>query len=157
MDPVLFAKLVSIPGAFFLGSYNFTFSQNVVPHLYRQTASVATPIFDKIFHRGGATIMPVAACAIAANCYLAYRGDKTHRRMYGAAAVLIASSLPLTNLVMLPGINRLIEIGRDTALQSQGQTQSEVVALLRKWVAQNYFRGSLHLTAGMVGLLAALT
>jgi hypothetical protein len=157
MDSKLTAQTISISSAFFLGSYNTTFSQNVVPHLYNQPASLAAPIFDKIFHKGGQTIMPIATVAIATNCYLAYQSDGMARRLYGTAAALIFASLPLTKLVMMSGISRIIAIARDVSLQGDKRVDVEVAALLRTWVAQNYFRGSLHLTAGLLGLFAALS
>lgn len=158
MDSTLAAQIISISSAFFLGSYNTTFSQNVIPHLYTLPASITAPIFDKIFHKGGQTIMPIATVAIAANCYLAYRSDDTSsRQLYGTAAALIFASLPLTRFVMMPGISRLIAVGRDISLQGDKRIDAEVVRLLKSWVAQNYFRGSLHLTAGLLGLFAALS
>ena len=157
MDSTLTAQIISISSAFFLGSYNTTFSQNVIPHLYNLPSSVSTPLFDKIFHKGGATIMPIATVAIAANCYLAYNSDGTTRKLYGSAAALIFASLPLTKFVMMPGIQRLTEVGRSAALQSKGGVDAEVTQLLKTWVKQNYFRGSLHLTAGLLGLFAALS
>ncbi|KAH0283454.1 hypothetical protein M436DRAFT_82386 [Aureobasidium namibiae CBS 147.97] len=157
MDSTLTAQIISISGAFFLGSYNTTFSQNVIPHLYNLPSSISTPLFDKIFHKGGATIMPIATVAIAANCYLAYNSDGTTRKLYGSAAILVLASLPLTKFVMMPGIQRLVDIGRSAALQSKGVVDTEVTTLLKTWVKQNYFRGSLHLTAGLLGLFAALS
>jgi hypothetical protein len=156
MDSKLATQIISISSAFFLGSYNTTFSQNVVPHLYNQSASIAAPLFDKIFHKGGQTIMPITTVAIATNCYLAYQSDGMSRRLYGTAAALIFASLPLTKFVMMPDISRVIAIARDVNLQGDKRVDVEVAALLRTWVAQNYFRGSLHLTAGLLGLFVAL-
>jgi hypothetical protein len=157
MDSKLAAQLVSNSSAFFLGSYNTTFSQNVVPHLYDQTASVAAPIFDKIFHKGGATIMPIATIAITVNCYLAYQSDGILRWLYGTAAALILASLPLAKVVMMPGIDRIIAIARDIGLQGDKRVDVEVATLLKSWVAQNYLRGSLHMTAGFMELFAVLS
>jgi hypothetical protein len=158
MDSKLVAQLVSISSAFFLGSYNTTFFQNVIPHLYTLPSSISAPLFDKIFHKGGQTIMPIATVAIAANCYLAYQSDdKSSRQLHGTAAALIFASLPLTKFVMMPGISRLIAVGRDVTLQGDKRIDAEVVRLLKSWVAQNYFRGSLHLTAGLLGLFATLS
>jgi hypothetical protein len=158
MDSTLTAQIISISSAFFLGSYNTTFSQNVIPHLYTLPASITAPIFDKIFHKGGQTIMPIATVAIAANCYLAYQSDdKSSRQLYGTAAALIFASLPLTKFVMMPGISRIVAVGRDVGLQSGKGVDGEVVKLLKSWAFQNYFRGSLHLTAGLLGLFAALS
>lgn len=157
MDTTLTAQIISISSAFFLGSYNTTFSQNVIPHLCSLPSSISTPLFDKIFHKGGATIMPIATVAIAANCYLAYTSEGATRKLYGSAAALVFASLPLTKFVMMPGISRLIEVGRSVALQGKSGVDAEVTKLLKSWVAQNYFRGSLHLTAGLLGLFAALS
>jgi hypothetical protein len=57
----------------------------------------------------------------------------------------------------MPGISRLIAVGRDVTLQGDKRIDAEVVRLLKSWVAQNYFRGSLHLTAGLLGLFATLS
>lgn len=158
MDTTLTVQIISISSAFFLGSYNTTFSQNVIPHLYNLPSSISSPLFDKIFHKGGATIMPIATVAIAANCYLAYNSNNgTTRKLYGSAAALIFASLPLTKFVMMPGIQRLIDVGRSEVVQGRSGVDAEVGRLLRSWVKQNYFRGSLHLTAGLLGLFAALT
>ncbi|EMC94883.1 hypothetical protein BAUCODRAFT_36156 [Baudoinia panamericana UAMH 10762] len=157
MDSTRISQLLAIPGAFFLGSYNATFSQNVMPHLYSLSPSEVTPIFEKIYHRGAATILPIASIAIAANGYLSYESDTTKRRLYGTAAVLMVATLPLTQIVMGPGINRLIEISKDASLRSKTGTEAEVVKLLKSWVTFNSLRASLHLTAGMLSLYAALS
>lgn len=157
MDTILIAHLLAIPGAFILGSYNATFSQNVMPHLYSQSPSVVAPLFDKIYHRGGATIAPIATVTIVANGYLAYASGGTKRRFYTAAAALVLATLPLTQMVMMPGISRLVQIGRNSGLQGKAGIEAEVVALLKTWVAQNFFRASLHITAGILGLYAALS
>lgn len=157
MDTTLLAHLLAIPSTFFLGSYNLTFSQNVMPHLYSTSSSVVAPLFDKIYHRGGATILPIATVAIAANGYLAYENNGTKSQLYATAAVFTLATLPLTQVVMGPGISRLIEIGRDGTLQGKAEIEAEVVKLLKNWVARNHFRASLHLTAGMLGLYAALS
>jgi hypothetical protein len=157
MDAIFAAKLIAIPGALMLGSYNFTFSQNVMPHLLEVSPSIVAPAFDKIYHRGGATIAPIAATVILANGYLAYQSTGTKRQLYGSAAVFVASTLALTQIVMMPGISRLIEIARSEQLRSSSGIQTEVVKLLKTWMAQNYFRASLHVTGGMLGLYAALS
>lgn len=101
--------------------------------------------------------MPIATVAIAANCYLAYNSDGATRTLYASAAGLVFASLPLTKFGMMPGISRLIDIGRSAALQGKGGVDAEVAVLLKSWVKQNYFRRSLHLTAGLLGLFAALS
>jgi hypothetical protein len=154
---VLIAKLVAIPSAFLLGSYNFTFSQNVMPHLIQQNPSVVTPVFVKIYYTGAATIAPVAMAAITSYGYLAYNSNVTNRKLYMTSAILMFGTLPLTQLVMGPGIQRLIEISKNEGLLAQNGMKEEVVKLLKTWTAQNYFRSSLHVTAGFLGIYAALS
>ena len=155
MDVVLIAKLIAIPSAFVLGSYNGVFSQNVMPHLYKQPASVSTPIFAKIYNIGATTIVPIAAAAITAYLYLAFT-TPTKRAYYGTSAALMAGTLPLTALVMKPGIDRLIEISKSSSALARADIDAEVLTLLKRWVASNSFRASLHMTAGFIGLYAAL-
>lgn len=157
MDPIFAAKFLAIPGGFLLGSYNFTFSQNVVPHIFKQPASVTAPIFAKIYNIGASTILPVAATSIAAYAYLAYTSNPEKRRLYGTAAVLMFATLPLTQVVMKSGIDRLLEISKESSLQTSSKFDAEATALLKTWVAQNYFRSSLHLTAGLIGLYTVLS
>lgn len=58
---------------------------------------------------------------------------------------------------MMPSISRLLEISSSGDLQKTAGLDQEVVKLLKTWVAQNYFRATLHLSAGFVGLYAVLT
>ncbi|KAK5110825.1 hypothetical protein LTR62_005536 [Meristemomyces frigidus] len=158
MDTIRTAKLLAVPAALFLGSYNLTFSQNVMPHLYNDSAAVLTPLFEKIYHRGAATILPIATIAIASNAYLAYESsDYNKRRLYTSAALLVSATLPLTQLVMKGGIDRLIAISGDVAAQKQLGINTEVVELLKSWAAWNYLRASLHLTGGVLAFYAALS
>ncbi|KAK4553042.1 hypothetical protein LTR86_009966 [Recurvomyces mirabilis] len=123
-----------------------------MPHLYGNSPAVLTPLFEKIYHRGASTIALIAAIAIASNAYLAYESrDEKKRRMYGAAAMLVFATLPLTAFVMKGGIDRLIAISTDRGAQSKTGVETEVVRLLKTWAAQNYFRASLHLTGGLSG------
>lgn len=156
MDTKSTCKFLAVSGALFLGSYNFTFSQNVMPHLVSLKPADVTPIFTKIYYKGASTILPIAAVTIAANAHLAYKGTGTRRQVHGIAAVLVFSTLPLTQLVMAPTINRLIAISKDSSVQSLPDVDKEVVALLGRWTAQNYLRGSLHLAAGAMSLWAVL-
>ncbi|KAG9605078.1 hypothetical protein KCU77_g2203, partial [Aureobasidium melanogenum] len=157
LDATLVAKLVAIPCGFLMGSYNAVLSQNVMPHLYTQPASVVAPIFAKIYKIGVNTLFPLASTAIAAYSYLAYSSTPRKRQLYGTAAALTLATLPMSQIVMMPSISRLLEISRSSTAQATPGLDQEVVKLLKIWVAQNYFRASLHLTAGFVGLYAALT
>ncbi|CAD0113288.1 unnamed protein product [Aureobasidium uvarum] len=156
MEATLVAKLLAIPCGFLLGSYNAVFSQNVMPHLYKRPASVVAPIFAKIYSVGSTTIVPLASTAIIAYGYLAYSSPHK-RQQYGTAAVLTLATLPMTQIVMMPSISRLLEISRMGNLQANAGLDQEVTRLIKTWVAQNYFRASLHLSAGFVGLYTALS
>lgn len=157
MDTNLIAKLLAIPCGFLMASYNATFSQNVMPHLYTQPASVVAPIFAKIYKTGFRTMLPLASTAIVAYSYLAYSSTPRERQLYGSAAALTFATLPMTQIIMMPTIARLQEISESGSLQAAAGMNQEVTKLVKTWVAQNYFRASIHLTAGFIGLFAALT
>ncbi|KAG9857128.1 hypothetical protein KCU98_g1634, partial [Aureobasidium melanogenum] len=157
LDATLVAKLVAIPCGFLMSSYNAVLSRNVMPHLYTQPASVVAPIFAKIYKIGVRTLFPLACTATLAYSYLAYSSTPRKRQLYGTAAVLTLATLPMTQIVMMPSISRLLEISTRGNLQAIPGVDQEVTKLVKTWVAQNYFRASLHLTAGFVGLYTALT
>ncbi|KAG9589231.1 hypothetical protein KCU77_g5598, partial [Aureobasidium melanogenum] len=157
MDTALIAKLLAIPCGFLSGSYALAFSQNVMPHLYKQPASVVASIFAEIHKIGPSTILPLVGTAILAYSYLAYSSTPSKRQLYVTAAALTFATLPMGRFVMMPTISRLLEISRSGTVQATAGLDQEVVKLLKTLVAQNYFRASLHLTAGSVGLYAALT
>lgn len=157
MDTTLLAKLIAIPCGFLMGSYNAVLSQNVMPHLYKQPASIVAPIFAKIYNVGVSTLFPLASTATLAYSYLAYSSAPQKRQLYGTAAFLTLATLPMTQIVMMPSISRLLEINRSVGLQTTADVDREVLKLLKTWVAQNYFRAAIHLTAGFVGLYTALT
>jgi hypothetical protein len=58
---------------------------------------------------------------------------------------------------MIPGINRLIAISVDSALQTKSEASGEHVSLLKAWVLQNSIRTAMFFTGGFAGLLASLT
>ncbi|KAH0359578.1 hypothetical protein KCU65_g9872, partial [Aureobasidium melanogenum] len=157
MDTDLVAKFLAIPCGFLMASYNATFSQNVMPHLYTQPASVVAPIFAKIYKVGFSTMLPLASTAIVAYSYLAYSSTPRERQLYGTAAALTFVTLPMTQIIMMPTISRLQEISESGDLQAAAGANQEVTKLVKTWVTQNYFRASIHLTAGFIGLFAALT
>lgn len=156
MDFDLIAKVLAIGSGFGLGSYNAVFSQNVMPHLHGLPPSVTTPIFAKIYYMGATTILPIAATAISAYGYLAYSSSPDKRKYYGASAALMLGTLPLTQLVMGPTINRLIEISKSVEAQNLAGAPQEVAKLLNTWTRLNYFRASMHMTAGLIGIITAL-
>ena len=153
---ILAAKLVSIPLAFTAAGYGLCASQNVVPRLYPEPVGIATPLFAHVFRTGGSIVVPAALTSVLASAYLAY-SLPARRRLWTIAAVSTLVSLPWTRAVMIPGINRLISISVDSALQAQSEASGEHVALLKAWVSQNWVRTAMFFTGGLAGLMASLT
>lgn len=153
---ILAAKLVSIPLAFTAAGYGLCASQNIVPRLYPEPVGVATPLFAHVFRTGGSIVVPAALTSVLASAYLAY-SLPARRRLWTIAAVSTLVSLPWTRAVMIPGINRLIAISVDSALQAQSEASGEHVALLKAWVSQNWVRTAMFFTGGLAGLMASLT
>jgi len=58
---------------------------------------------------------------------------------------------------MIPGINRLVAISLDSALQAKSEASGEHVKLLKAWASQNYVRTFLFFTGGFAGLVASST
>ena len=156
MDSIAAAKIISIPTAFFVAGYSFSFSQNTVPLLYKQAASVATPVFSGVFYQGAAAVAPCSVLATTANAYLAYSLPR-QRKLWTIAAGLTLFALPFTQLVMSGGINRLLEIAKSVALQAKADQSGEVERLLRTWVLQNWVRTFSYFSGGVVGLYAVAT
>lgn len=158
MDSTFIAKFIAVPTSFLLGSYNAVFSQNIIPHLYTAPPSITAPAFAKIYYLGGSTIAPTAAAAILSYAYLSYdSSNHTRRTLYATSGALTFGTLLWTMTAMSPGINRLIEISKDSQLLQKGGIDREVTGLLKDWVAQNYFRSSMHLTAGVIGFYLVLS
>jgi hypothetical protein len=153
---MLAAKLVSIPLAFTATGYGLCASHNIVPRLYSEPVSIATSLFAHVFRIGGSIVVPAALTSVLASAYLAYYVP-AQRRLWTIAAVSTLVTLPWTRIVMIPGINRLIAISVDSALQTKSEANGEHVALLKAWVSQNYIRTFAFFTGGFAGLLASLT
>lgn len=149
------AKFVSVPLALIASGYGICASHNIVPRLYPEPAGVATPIFTHVFYTGGSFVVPTAITSVLASAYLAY-SLPAQRRWWTLAAGSTLVTLAWTKIIMIPGINRLIEISLDAALQAKSEASGEHVALLKAWVFQNYIRSALFLTGGLSGLWASL-
>ena len=155
MDTTTTAKLLAIPTAFALTGYYTFASQNAVPLLMDQPASVAAPIFTHVYHRGAAFVLPTTLISAAALGYLAYSVPE-HRKSYATAAVLTVATQPWTVFVMMGGIKRIIAIGASAVEQEKVGAKGEVAKLIGTWVAQNFVRAGSTLVGGLVGLWAAL-
>ncbi|KAK4539715.1 hypothetical protein LTR36_010426 [Oleoguttula mirabilis] len=156
MDFELTAKLLAVPVAFVTAGYFACASQNSLPLLYEQPPSVSTPIFAGVFYRGAAFVIPTTLVSSAAYAYLACT-TPVQRTVYGAAAAALLFNMPLTRIVMIPGINRLIEIGNLSSVEQEKAGQSgEVLKLLEAWNAQNAIRAVLAFAGGVAGLIAVM-
>ena len=153
MDSITVAKFLSVPTAFFLSGYSFSFSQSTVPLVYNQPASVSTQVFKGVYYNGAAVVAPGALVSALGYAYLAYSVPE-QRNLYATAGVITMGPLLFTRTVMNAGIQRLLKIGESAAEQGKADQTGEVANLLRSWVMQNWVRASLSLVAGMVGLYA---
>lgn len=153
---ILAAKLVSVPLALVAAGYSFCSSQNIVPRLYPEPVGPATSIFAHVYHIGRSFAMPAALTSFVASAYLAY-SLPSQRRLWTTAAASMLLPLIWTRTVMIPGINRLVAISLDPALQAKSEASGEHVKLLKAWASQNYVRTFLFFTGGFAGLLASST
>jgi hypothetical protein len=142
---LLVAKAVSIPLALIASGYGICASHNIVPRLYPEPVSVATPIFAHVFFTGGSFVVPTALTSVLASAYLAYSMPR-QRRLWTIAAGSTLLTLAWTRFVSL-----------DAALQAKSEASGEHLPLLKAWVVQNYVRSAMFFVGGFAGLWASLT
>jgi hypothetical protein len=153
---ILAAKAISVPLAFVAAGYGLCASHNILPRLYPEPVGISTSIFAHVFRIGGSFVVPTALSSVLTSAYLAYRLP-AQRRLWTIAAGSTLSTLAFTRIVMIPGINRLIAISVDVALQAKSEASGEHVELLKAWVTQNYVRSAMFFVGGFAGLWASLT
>ncbi|EMC99205.1 hypothetical protein BAUCODRAFT_395047 [Baudoinia panamericana UAMH 10762] len=154
MDTTLAAKLTSISTSFILAGYMLSPSQNTLPLLYPQPASVSTPLFNGVYHRGAALVIPATLLSTAASGYLAY-ATPSQRTTYAMSGAIVFAMLPMTRLVMMPGIKRLIQLSKaETGMQEKAAASGEVLRLLKAWTAQNWVRVGMSAVGGLAALYA---
>lgn len=153
---ILTAKLLATALALTAAGYSFNSSQNAVPLLYREPIRTSTSIFARTFFAGATFAVPTSLGSVLASSYLAY-ALPSQRSLWATSAGLVLATMPLTRLVMWPGIMRLIAISRDEKLEEEVEGTGEHIGLLKAWVRQNYLRASLYFAGGMVGLWAVVT
>lgn len=154
MDSTESAKLVAIPAALMVSGYQLALSQNSLPIILNEAASISTPIFKQVYNRGAVVAVPGALVASTAFGYLAYTPkNATHRRLFTTGAILTFGVVPFTRLIMFGGIQRLIEISGSSAMQER--SAAEVTKLLKIWTVQNWIRCGMMLAAGVAGMATA--
>lgn len=141
-----------------MAGYSWAFSQNVMPLLYNDgSARVTTPLFRQIFYGGGYVALPCSLGSAAMSAYLAYLcTDAGQRKKYIAAFATSMITAPITMLVMLPGIQRLIAISESQAEQEKSDKTLEHRELLKSWSFWNGVRAVLYLGSGGMSLWAGI-
>ncbi|KAK3047841.1 hypothetical protein LTR09_010816 [Extremus antarcticus] len=153
MDPITVARYLSAPTAFILAGYSISASQSTVPLLYKVPSSISAEVFKGVFQNGAIIVAPGAVISASAFAYLAY-AIPSQRRLYAASAALILAPLVWTKGVMMPGIERLIEISGSTVEQQKADASGEALKLMQAWVLQNWVRAALSASSGVTALYA---
>ncbi|KAK4895811.1 hypothetical protein LTR27_006293 [Elasticomyces elasticus] len=159
MDSVFAAKLTSISSAFIISGYMLAASQSSIPLLLPQPTSVSTAIFRGVYNRGAALAVPVSAISVAATAYLVYitPAESRNKVLYAVSGASTAAMIPLTRIIMMPGIKRLISISHmEAGMQGKPAISSEALGLLGTWSGQNWVRFGLSAAGGLLGLYAAI-
>lgn len=119
--------------------------------LFPLSVPEATRIFADIFHTGSKIQAPLVTTGILFNAAAAYLIPEA-RKEHGAASLLVAGTAALTAIVMLPGINKLVEASEQGG--SVKMSRDTMLGLLGAWKGQNYIRAGMAFTAGALGLFA---
>ncbi|KAK5164629.1 uncharacterized protein LTR77_009835 [Saxophila tyrrhenica] len=153
MDSLTIAKYISIPATFILTGYGISASQSTVPLLYKVPTNISAEVFKGVYLNGKSFVAPGAIISASALAYLAY-AIPSQRQLYAAACGLILSTQVWTVGVMLPGINRIMEISRSVVEQQKADATGETVKLMKAWVLQNWVRAALSGASGLTALSA---
>ena len=149
------AKLISVPSAFFVAGYCYSFSQNALPAIYDHRPQFSASVFSQISKSAGPVVPTLTAISISAYAYLAYAIPE-QRREWSKAAVAMALTVPWTGLVMGPGIKRLIEISQDKEKTLKSEQNLEHRQRLIRWVKQNYVAVALQVASAVFGVRAII-
>lgn len=144
--------------ALFNAGYGWAYTQNVMPILYDDgTAQVTTPIFRQIFYSGAYVALPCSLGSMIMSAYLAYLcTDARQKQLYLLSLATNLATAPVTMLIMLPGIKRLIAISESPAEQEKCEQTLEHRRLLKSWSYWNGVRGMLYLCGGGASLWAGI-
>lgn len=148
-------QLAGITPAIFVSGFSFATSYLTLPPLYKQTASISTPIFSHVYFAGAFVAAPSALVSTAAFSYIAYALPES-RTISTVAAALALAPLLWTRTVMFSGIQRINSVAADPREQEKASA-TELEGLLRTWTWQNYVRSASSLAAGIAGFTALLS
>jgi len=155
MDPLIrVAQVLSLTTSIFLSGINIGTSYLTIPILYTRPISISTPVFNELYTRGAATLVPLCIFSAFCSASIAYLLP-SQRELWVIAAVATIAQLPWTVLGMMKTNNRLNAIAANTNEQEKA-SKAEVVGLLRQWAWMNIVRGLLPLVGGMAGLWAVV-
>ena len=149
------AKFTAIIPAIFLSGYTFMASQNTISQLYDEPVHIGAPLFKRVFHAGGKPAIPLSVLSLLSSSYLAYEVPEKRLLWITAAASILA--IRIYTQMMMPGINRLVEIadgGKD--VQRKAEQTLEHRQLMISWVNETYVRSAMAFLAGFAGLWASL-
>lgn len=148
------AQVLGLTSSIFLSGINIGASHLTLPILYTRPTSTSTPIFNELYTRGAATLVPLSIFSASCSALVAYLLP-SQRNLWAIAAVATIAQLPWTILGMMKTNNRLNAIAASKNEQEKA-SEEEVVALLRQWTWMNIVRGLLALVGGLTGLWAVM-
>lgn len=152
-DLIHTAQALGITIPLFSSGIFFASSFLAIHPLFPLSVPEATRIFADIFHTGSKIQAPLVTTGILFNAAAAYFIPEA-RKEHGAASLLVASTAALTAVVMLPGINKLVQASEQG--ERVKMSRDTMLGLLTAWRTQNYARAGLALTAGALGLFAVV-
>ena len=153
-DIIRTTSSLGLSSSLILSGMYFSSSQLTLPILYRLPDATSTDIFQELYYRGAATVVPLCAFSTLSSGAAAYY-DSMRRRGFVSAAVLTFASMPWTLLVMKSGIDRLLKL-HESSVEREKAEKGEVERLLRTWKWMNVVRGAFCAAGGAVGLVALL-
>ena len=147
-------QVLSLTTSLVLSGANFGASALTLPILYTVPPSISTPIFEKLYTRGGVALVPLGIFSASCSAIVAY-SLPGQRNLWSAAALATIGQLPWTLLAMMPGIKKLNAIAASKGAQEKTDKE-EVTGLLKEWAWMNVVRGGFALVGGLVGLWALI-
>jgi hypothetical protein len=121
-----------------------------MPILYRLPSATALDFWAEFFNRGFVTVVPLAVAGTVTFATTAYL-EPEKRRESIAASVFVISTLAWTQLTMMGGIDRLLQLNNSSAELTKAGS-GEVLALLQTWTWKNTVRSVLAGLGGIAGI-----
>jgi hypothetical protein len=148
------AQVLGLTSSIFLSGINIGTSHLTVPILYTRPTSISAPVFNELYTRGAATLVPLCIFSASCSALVAYLLP-SQRKLWATAAVATIAQLPWTIFGMMKTNNRLNTIAASKNEQEK-VGEEEVVGLLRQWAWMNVVRGVLAMVGGLAGVWAVI-